>query len=159
MNVGRVAVLVIVGAGLLGGALMFYLQVWGYYDAVNLGDDPVVIDAPGADAAFAVSSFEGIDADSSPIRYRACFEVDRPEVLRQLAEPAPDAVPLNAPFWFGCFDADLIGGDLAAGRALPIYLRRDVMPGVDRVAALYPDGRAYAWHQLNDLYDDSRRIE
>jgi hypothetical protein len=25
---------------------------------------------------------------------------------------------------------------------------------VDRIVALYPDGRAFAWHQLNDRYRD-----
>ncbi len=26
--------------------------------------------------------------------------------------------------------------------------------GVDRVIAVYPDGRAFAWHQLNEKYDE-----
>ena len=153
MNVGRIAVLVIVGVGLLGGALMFYLQVWGYYDDAPLEPDLVAIDGINA----TIYAYEGIDADSSPIRYRACFEID-PVIGRALPD-APEAEPLNAPFWFDCFDAEDLGADLASGEARAVMLRENLRPGVDRVAAIYPDGRAYAWQQLNDLYDDSRRIE
>jgi hypothetical protein len=58
-------------------------------------------------------------------------------------------VPLVAPGWFDCFDAAAIGADLAAGRAAAVLGEANVTYGIDRVLALYPDGRGYAWHQIN----------
>ena len=62
------------------------------------------------------------------------------------------AVPLIGPSWFSCFDAKIIGADLEAGIALPFLSQADIANGVDRVVAVYPDGRAYIWHQLNDKF-------
>ncbi|WP_444452093.1 DUF6446 family protein [Rhodobacter capsulatus] len=61
------------------------------------------------------------------------------------AEPRP--VPQAPP----CFDAAQIGADLASGSALAFLGARNIAPGVDRVVAVYPDGRAYVWQQPNDL--------
>ena len=61
------------------------------------------------------------------------------------AHPAP--VP-QAP---ACFDAARIGADLASGTAVAFLGARNITPGVDRVVAVYPDGRAYVWQQPNDL--------
>jgi hypothetical protein len=30
----------------------------------------------------------------------------------------------------------------------------EIHPGVDRVVAVFPDGRAFAWHQLNASLSD-----
>jgi hypothetical protein len=68
------------------------------------------------------------------------------------AEAAPDAAPLNAPFWFRCFDARAIGEDLEAGRAEAVALARDEPEGFDLMLAVYPDGRAYLWRQLGERY-------
>jgi hypothetical protein len=65
--------------------------------------------------------------------------------LYDAAEPRP--VP-QAP---ACFDAARIGADLAAGTAVAFLGARNITPGVDRVVAVYPDGRAYVWQQPNDL--------
>ena len=59
------------------------------------------------------------------------------------------AVPLNAPNWFGCFDAASIGEDLEEGQAFAFLSERNITYGIDRVVAVYDDGRAYAWHQIN----------
>jgi hypothetical protein len=61
----------------------------------------------------------------------------------------PNARPLVAPGWFDCFDAATIGGDLQSGRAVAVLGEENVTYGIDRVIALYPDGRAFAWHQIN----------
>jgi len=54
-----------------------------------------------------------------------------------------------APRWFDCFDAGEIGRALEEGRAVA-YLGASNDPyGVDRIVAVYPDGRAFAWTQLN----------
>ena len=40
------------------------------------------------------------------------------------------------------------------GEALAFLSQHDIASGVDRVVAVYPDGRAFAWHQLNDESKD-----
>ena len=62
----------------------------------------------------------------------------------------PIAAPTYGPRWFDCFDADQIGHDLETGAALAYLSQPEIHPDVDRVIAVYPDGRAYGWHQLND---------
>ena len=92
----------------------------------------------------------GIDADSSPLRFRACFTTPLSqgmltETYRIYDHPEPNV----GPRWFGCFDANAIGAALERGEALAFLAEADVAPGIDRVVAVFPDGRAYAWHQLN----------
>ena len=60
--------------------------------------------------------------------------------------------PLIAPGWFDCFDAMQIGAELEAGAAMAFLSEPDIHPGVDRVVAVFPDGRAFAWHQLNESH-------
>jgi hypothetical protein len=96
-----------------------------------------------------------VQKTSSPLGYRACFAV--PNSLAMLTETyalADKPTPLEAPRWFSCFDADRIGAALEAGQALAFQGRHDVQDGVDEVIAVLPDGRGYAWHQLNDKYKD-----
>ncbi|MEM6308196.1 MAG: DUF6446 family protein, partial [Pseudomonadota bacterium] len=65
----------------------------------------------------------------------------------------------NAPNWFDCFDASQIGADLEQGTATAFTGVRNYEYGIDRVVAIYPDGRGFIWHQINDcgdkLYDGS----
>ena len=44
--------------------------------------------------------------------------------------------------------------DLESGAAVAYLGQPNVHPGVDRVIAVYPDGRAFAWHQMNDELDE-----
>lgn len=62
----------------------------------------------------------------------------------------PQAAPAGAPGWFGCFDAAQLGADLQTGAAVAFLSEHNLHPGVDRVVAIYPDGRAYVWQQPND---------
>jgi hypothetical protein len=150
----------IVLAALIGGAAMWYLQVYGYYRDVALGqgslDDGLttiqLVDAAGEYVALDPQGFQGITSDSSPIRFRGCMTLADPEAVIAMAKPAKDAEPLIAPFWFDCFDAVAIGGDIEAGRARAVLAEENISDGIDRVLAIYPDGRAYAWHQLNDTF-------
>ena len=61
--------------------------------------------------------------------------------------------PLIAPSWFSCFNAKQIGADLENGAAVAFLSEENIHPGVDRVIAVYPDGRAFAWQQLNESAD------
>ena len=149
---GRLIGILLIGAGLLAGIGMYYLQVYAFYDEVTLVEDGGSVemrltDVEGGETVLEVAGFEGIDATSSPIRFRACFTMD--PALAETAQPYPDAVPLNAPGWFDCFDAAAIGADLEAGAARAVLGQFNVTYGIDRILAVYPDGRAVAWHQIN----------
>ncbi len=148
---GKVIAIFLVVVGLAAGAAMYWLQVHAFYEEVRLASDggDVAIRATRADGTvddIVVSDFRGVDAASSPIRFRACFVTSSTQNGFALY---PNAQPLVAPGWFDCFDASAIGADLAAGRAVAVLGEANVTYGIDRVLALYPDGRAYAWHQIN----------
>jgi len=102
----------------------------------------------------AVSDAQGIDATSSPLRYRACFTAKDPlPSLSATYTPYPSATPLNAPSWFTCFDAGAITQALADGQAVAFLGQTNILPNsgnvqVDRVIAVFPDGQAFAWNQL-----------
>ena len=158
MNVGRLAAGFLVVIGALGGVAMWYLQVYAFYEPVAFqpGQEirltPIVGAMPEPILAEDVS---GIDSESSPIRFRACFTT--PLSLAMLSETYvtyEGAEPLVAPGWFDCFDAQAIGTALERGEALAFLSEPDIHPGVDRVVAVFPDGRAFAWHQLNDSPKD-----
>ena len=93
----------------------------------------------------------GIDADSSPLRFRACFSTPLSQaMLTETYRHYENPVPLVAPYWFDCFDAEAIGKALENGEALAFLSEAGIAPGVDRVVAVFADGRAFAWHQLAD---------
>ena len=64
---GILAVTAVFGIG------VYYAQVYGYYETFNQGDVALTSVTSGDSERIPVSAFEGIDANSSPIRYRACF--------------------------------------------------------------------------------------
>ncbi len=147
MSMARFLVVLLVGGTLLAGVGAWYLTVYAYYDRLP-AQDTVLLTPLGAAAAqdHPVTDFEGIDSDSSPIRYRACFTLDADPAQ---FTPYPDAAPLIAPNWFDCFDAHAIGAALEEGRATAILGQGHLEYGIDRVVAVFPDGRAFAWHQIN----------
>lgn len=144
-------------SGLIAGAAMYYLQVHAYYRPVAPASAEAVIRLTGLSGVpepMLTEGFQGIDAASSPLRFRGCFTT--PQSLAMLSEtyqPYDAATPLIAPGWFSCFDAKAIGDDLQAGRALAFLSETNIHPGIDRVVAVYADGRAYAWHQPNDTLE------
>ena len=148
---GKILALIIIISAALAGAGMYYLQVYAFYDEVDLvtegGDVEMVITTEDGVDPLAILDFKGIDADSSPIRFRACMQLGR---LPEGIEPYNDAVPLTAPSWFDCFDARQIGLDLEAGAATAFLGEENVTYGIDRIVTIYPDGRAFAWHQINE---------
>ena len=132
---------------------MYYLQVYHFYDPVSAtGTDDVrmVSLVSGQPEPVLYDSFEAIDADSSPIRYRACFTTTMSHaMLSETYEPYETAEPLVAPGWFECFDAEALGAELEAGTALAFLGQRDIQYGIDRIVAITEDGRGYVWHQIN----------
>ncbi|NUB45147.1 histidine kinase [Fertoebacter nigrum] len=155
---GKIAVVVILMIALLAGVALYYTQVYAYYQPVAFtpGDEirltPIIGDAPEVIVA---NNIEGIDADSSPLRFRACFTTPLSQaLLTETYRVYDSAEPLNAPGWFDCFDAPRIGRALETGEAIAFLSVPEISPGVDRVVAVFPDGRAFAWHQLNATTKD-----
>lgn len=140
---------------LVAGAALYYMQVYAFYDEIEAGNAVVELTSivSGEPEEIIADGFEGIDSNSSPIRYRGCFTTPMSQALLSETYVSYDkAVPLIGPGWFSCFDAKTIGADLEQGIALPFLSKADVSNGVDRVVAVYPDGRAFIWHQLNDKF-------
>ena len=154
---GKLVAGFIVLTALVAGAAIYYLQEYAYYRTVDPASAEAVIrltDLAGGVEPMLAEGFEGVDAASSPLRFRGCFRT--PMTLALLSETyvayeAP--TPLIGPKWFSCFDAKALGADLETGTALAFLSEKNIHPGVDRVVAVYPDGRAFAWHQPNETLE------
>ena len=158
MNAARIILGAIVIVAAIAGGFLWYTAERAFYEPVAFQPGaeirlvPLTGDQP---EAIVVEGIEGIDAESSPIKFRACFRT--PLSLAMLTETYrdyPGAEPLVAPSGFDCFDAAAIGRALETGEALAFLSEPNIHPGVDRVVAVFPDGRAFAWHQLNAEYKD-----
>ncbi|PRY94488.1 hypothetical protein BCF33_0079 [Hasllibacter halocynthiae] len=142
---GKLAVAFLVLTALLGA-----FGLWWTATRLGYGDPEEILAVGLTTPEGAVSipaSGTTIGRDTSPRSYRSCFTLAQPAPK---AVPAPGAVPTVAPSWYECFDAEAIGADLAAGRAAAVLGTRDVRYGIDRLVALYPDGRGFAWDEINE---------
>lgn len=154
---GRIVGYFLIICALMAGAGLYYTQVYAYYgDEVRAETEVLRLQAAGSDDQrdLPVSDFRAIDKESSPLGYRACFSVGNSLAMMTETYALIDAVPLEAPAWFDCFDADEIGLALEEGRALSFLGTHEIRDGVDRVIAVMDDGRGFAWHQLNEKYQD-----
>ena len=81
---GKILGIAIIVTALLFGAGVYYFQVFHYYERVE-DDAGQVFLTPldgGAPEHIPYGDFEGIDATSSPIRFRGCFTTpERPQAL------------------------------------------------------------------------------
>ena len=130
-------------AGLVWTQLFAYYERQTGINALSIIGEPVP-----------VAGYDGIDSTSSPLKLRACLTIDPAAVARLAPPPAPQATPLNPPFWFRCFDAGRLTADLAAGTARAYDIGRDDPAGFGLMLAVYPDGRAFVWRQLTERYAD-----
>jgi len=168
---GRALVSSLLGFALIFGAVLWYFQNYAYYYPVTLQTTASAsaaapastdVNAPatvsirltrltgGQPVVIPVTDFQGMDADTSPLKFRACFVVKTPLAKMVKTYKTYDgATPLIAPGWFDCFDAGQLTDDIKAGVAIAFMGQENVYYGVDRVVAIYPDGRAYAWNQIN----------
>ena len=144
----------IVIAAALAGVGIWYAQLYAFYKpaAFETGAEialtPIMGEAPEIIVA---ENVEGIDSDSSPLRFRACFHTPLSQaMLTETYRVYDKATPLVAPPWFECFDAGRISSALQSGEAIAFLSVADITRGVDRVVAVFPDGQAFAWHQLNE---------
>ncbi len=150
---GKVAVILILGAAILGGAGLWYAQTRGYYAPVE-GPVTLTLAAPdGGLTTLPAHDVQAIASEASPLGFRACFatDLDQPALREALAlEPRARPQPTVAPGWFPCFDAGEVARLLSAGEALAYTAYPNARFGVDRVVAIAADGRGWAWHELND---------
>ncbi len=157
MNAGKLIGGGIVVSALVFGAVVYYMQVYHYYDEVKASgtsDVQMTVMASGEPEPILYDDFKAIDAESSPIRYRACFTTPMSfPMLTETYENYEGAAPKNAPDWFDCFDAAAIGAEIEAGTALVFTGQRNFEWGIDRVVAITDDGRGYVWHEINQCGD------
>ncbi|MEM8870388.1 MAG: DUF6446 family protein [Pseudomonadota bacterium] len=145
---GKLVVSVLLTAMLLFGAGLYYTQVYAYYEEVS-GIETILVQG----REVAVREYLGIDADTSPNKLRGCFQTDPAAFVGLPLARDPD--PLVAPGWFGCFQAETLAQDIAAGLATA-YLVGDETPSgaagyeIHRMVAIYPDGRGYLWRHYRE---------
>lgn len=150
--IGKILAGLIVVSALVAGVGLYYLQVYAFYEEIPADGETVRLTtyATQKPDTIRIDSFEGIDSDSSPLRYRACFTTSMSQaMLTETYVAYENAVPLNAPNWFDCFDAAEIGTALEEGRALAYLGEANFSYGFDRVVAVMNDGRGFVWHQIN----------
>jgi hypothetical protein len=150
MNAGRIVIIAILVLTVVFGVGLWYANTRAYYEPIEVTG--ASLQRPdGTLIALDISDAQGVDADTSPLRYRACFTYAETDVSEAMIYE--DATPLNTPEWFSCYDAPAIGAALEAGEATAYLGQRNILRGVDRVVALTADGRGFAWNQLNDTLE------
>jgi hypothetical protein len=147
----------IVLTALVAGIGGYWLQEYAFYAPVAFQTGAEIVLTPLSSpnpVAIPVSDVQGIDATSSPLRFRACFTSQISlATLTEGYTVYDKPTPLNAPSWFTCFDAGKITQALDSGEAVAFLGQANVVPNtsdaqVDRVIAVFPDGQAFAWNQL-----------
>lgn len=123
-------------------AALWYFQTYAFYE--ELPPETTVL------GQYPVERWDGIDASTSPLKKRVCLTVSAQTARRIMDDEVAlsGGEPLVAPSWFECFDAEAIARDLEAQAARLYMIRTSVFDGVDEYLAVYPDGRAYIWREL-----------
>jgi hypothetical protein len=146
MNGRLFVILLLVFTAVFAGGL-WYAQVYAKYEVT---DGQANVLAGGVERP--VDGYVGIDSVTSPLKLRGCFAVDPASLADLPVAEAP--TPLSAPGWFDCFDYAQLTMDIEAGQAVVYVAGVEERNAADRLIAVYPDGRAYEWRQLNAKYLD-----
>ncbi len=150
---GQILTGAIVISALLVGFGVYYTQVYAFYREIPATSPEAQIrltTLAGVEEPILTDDLTAIDADSSPIRFRACFHTAQSmAMMTETYRVYDNATPLIAPSWFSCFDAKTIGRALEDGQAVAYMGQENITYGVDRVVAVMDDGRAFAWNQIN----------
>ncbi len=148
---GKLLAIILLVSAIVAGVGMYYLQIYGfYYDVEPSPGRDVLLIQDDEPTPIPYSAFQAIDADSSPIRYRACFETELTLDEMQAYQTVEDAEPLTAPGWFDCYDAVALADALKSGQAQAFLGAKNIHFGVDRIVAVTQDGKGYIWHVLNN---------
>ena len=142
---GKHFIFLFLGGVVIFTVALFYFQNYAYYNSTDFRQNIFL-----GNKRYEISNYEGIDSESSGLKLRECFVVNRLDNLDLSKYEKP--TPLTAPFWFKCFNAERITKDLSDGKATAFLLKKEEFDGIDTVIAVYPDGRSYRWRQLNSKY-------
>jgi len=158
------------GSTLMGGMLGFtavfagtlwYFQNYAYYDVSTPTDYtmPLVLAGQDVNEPILARDFTILNADTSPLKFRACFTVESSiPMLTETYQVYDAATPLKPPSWFDCFDVAQLTDDLDSGVAVAFLSVKNMTKGVDQVVAVYGDGRAFAWRQINDTFKKTKTL-
>lgn len=157
---GKFVVLLLLTTSLIAGFGIWYTNHSAYWEPM---EDVAITAVPldgSAPEGFGTSDVTAIRSTASPMGFRACFTTTAsPALMAETYTPLPDAVPTIPPAWFDCFNPEEIGAALENGTAIAVLGHENIAFGVNRVVAVLPDGRGYAWHVLNNCgkkaYDGS----
>jgi uncharacterized protein DUF6446 len=135
------------------GVALWWSQTRAYYEPLS-ADAPAaqirVTTLAGSLELLPIADFEGIDAFTSPLRFRGCFTTPLSlSEMDQTYQPYPDATPLITPGWFTCFDAETLTNVLQGGTGRAYLGEANYVYGFDRVILITETGQGYAWHQTN----------
>jgi uncharacterized protein DUF6446 len=151
---GKLVISIMLAISFAIPAGIYYFQVYAYYfevEPTGPQDVQMVTLSDGTSEPVPQTGFQAIDATSSPIRYRACFNTTLSlDAVRARYVAAPDVEPRNAPGWFDCFDAGILDGELKAGTAATFLGVKNIAFGIDQIIAITQDGRGYIWHSPNN---------
>ena len=160
MNATRLAIVFILGSGILAGVGMTYLYSyagWAELNAEEVGVVELQNATTGVLEPIDVAEVVGLDTVQDGVRlsgalsFRACFTTSlSPASMADAYAIKENPVPLTSPRWFDCYDAREVGAALENGTALAFAGEENISYGVDRVVAVLDDGRGFVWHQLND---------
>ncbi|MFL2790291.1 MAG: DUF6446 family protein [Paracoccaceae bacterium] len=142
---GKITVVLILGFSFCFGIIFFYFQSFAYYQEVS-GIKKIEVQ----DRKIEVKDYLGIRADTSALKMRSCF-IAKSSDFRNLP-PAKKPQPLNAPFWFDCFNSKDLQEAIDGGRAKAYLAKENEADGIDRLVVIYPNGKGYEWRQLNKKY-------
>ncbi len=131
----------------IGFAVFLAIFAFGLFYTINYAYYSETFHENYEVAGLEVTNYHEINAQTSPIKYRACFELPTGATLYGNAE---GATPLVAPYWFECFDARQLTEDLDRGEVNAVRYDENQPFGVTSYMIVYPDGRAFAWRQLNE---------
>ena len=146
---GRSFIFVFIGFLMIFTLFLFYFQNFAFYERLTV-KSRLAIEKKMVE----VINYNGIDASSSGLKLRECFTVTEESFEIEDLTIYQNPTPLNAPFWFECFNAESITLDLNANKAVAFLSKKEEFDGIDKVIALYPDGTGFQWRQLNDKYTD-----
>ncbi len=129
------------------GCCLYYFQVFAYYEE----SEPLSHLMVGT-RKIPVENYRGIDSRSSGLKLRGCFKVNPKDFI---GLPSPKkATPLSAPFWFRCFDHEVLQNAIDTKKASVYLLAENEKDGIDRVIAVFESGAAFQWRQLNSKYQE-----
>ena len=146
---GRSFIFVFMGFLLIFTLFLFYFQNFAFYERLEAKNRLLI-----EEKMVEVINYNGIDASSSGLKLRECFTVTDESLDIKELTIYRKPTPLNAPFWFKCFNAETITKDLNINKAVAFLSKKEEFDGIDKVIALYPDGTGFQWRQLNDKYTE-----